>query len=413
MNSLPKRYLAVATAALILCCSSFVQAMTTISFWAPLGAAGRPEAMQSIIADFEAVYPDIQVEFVNVSGGFPGTFEQTLVAIAAGAGPDIVKLRLDMLPSFVRDDLALKLDRFVALEDSSFLLDFFPPLLEAVTFKDGLYGLPINSNTDLLFYNTHYFEEAGIDGPPADFQDWVMTSRLLTNIDQNRVGMALRPRDYGYTFLYANGGHFLDPETNAPRVEDPIALETLEFIMENVGTAFFPKFVPEYNASLMSGEAAMELGPPVTAQNIEQRYGEEHPFGVSVIPAGREGRTPASWGHVFVVPTSSAEQEAAWKFLTFLYRPAINAKWHVTMNFAPARISTMLQPEFSEHWVWPTFAEQLLSARPLPRVAGMFQIDGRINSAIAAAIRDRRNPAQALSELAATMRSILTENGAL
>lgn len=82
------------------------------------------------------------------------------------------------------------LDPLIELYDID--LDDWPQtLVTDVSSWDGvLYRLPWGNDTEIFFYRTDYFEEAGV-APPADWSDLLAVAQALTNADEERFGIAL------------------------------------------------------------------------------------------------------------------------------------------------------------------------------------------------------------------------------
>ncbi len=77
-------------------------------------------------------------------------------------------------------------------------LDDWPQtLLRDVSSWDGvLYRLPWGNDTEIFFYRTDFFEEAGLT-PPSDWSELVEAAQALTDADADRYGIALSGKNGG------------------------------------------------------------------------------------------------------------------------------------------------------------------------------------------------------------------------
>ena len=77
-------------------------------------------------------------------------------------------------------------------------LDDWPQtLLTDVSSWDGtLYRLPWGNDTEIFFYRTDYFEEAGLT-PPTDWSELLAAAQALTDVDAERYGIALSGKNGG------------------------------------------------------------------------------------------------------------------------------------------------------------------------------------------------------------------------
>ena len=109
--------------------------------------------------------PDIDVEVVPGPAGGSSPEEKLAVMVAAGVPPDLVRTwnakqlgatgllqditpRFQTLPATVRDD-------------------FWPALIEDLSYEGRLYALPLGTVATVYFYNKQQFAEKGVLAPSA------------------------------------------------------------------------------------------------------------------------------------------------------------------------------------------------------------------------------------------------------
>src|SRR3546814_11741664 len=63
---------------------------------------------------------------------------------------------------------------------------FFPGPVSAVTSEGALYGIPIRQNVAGLHFNEEFFQEKGLEGPPAAIEEFLDFARLLTYTREDR-----------------------------------------------------------------------------------------------------------------------------------------------------------------------------------------------------------------------------------
>ena len=169
--------------------SSFVEDYYSIS-----GAENKTDASENISAwvalgrDQGQVIKDLSDNYftpttnitVNLSIMQTGLNE----AIAAGRGPDVVLFTGDVVNLASRG----------VLEDISEYKDFSQissrfcdKALTPYTYKNGVYGVPLEQNVQMLFYRTDIFEELGLSAPAT----WDEFDRVLTTLQKNRLSAGL------------------------------------------------------------------------------------------------------------------------------------------------------------------------------------------------------------------------------
>lgn len=164
--------------------SSAVAQKADLAFWS--WRTEDVDAYAQFIAEFNAIHPEIKVEFVP----YKNTEYNTIVATAlqGGSGPDIVHLRAygGMEPLAKAGYLMPLEDKVPELKDFSREV-----LLGATNREDGLvYGVPFAVQTVQVLYNKAIFAELGLKEP----QTW----------DQ-LIEVASQAKAAGYV-PFANGG---------------------------------------------------------------------------------------------------------------------------------------------------------------------------------------------------------------
>ena len=134
--------------------------------------------MESIIQDWNAANPDIQVR--GISGAI--NVEEIAAAVAGGAPPDmVIACNNQMIPGFAADDVIVPMDDLLTKigADTS---NIIPASLEWVKFKDKLYGLPFLQDTWGFMWNTDAFTEVGLDPtkPPTTLEELADYTKKLT-----------------------------------------------------------------------------------------------------------------------------------------------------------------------------------------------------------------------------------------
>src|SRR5215207_8674847 len=172
---------------------------------------------QGMKEEFEAVHPNIKVEFQTVPG--EELFDKLLAQIAAGNPPDAAYVSDWMTGAFSQEGGLAPLDEYIGKSDLIQLDDYVPAFLESSQVGGVQYGLPMTSETTGLFYRTDRFEEAGLDpnNPPKTWEEFQEYAEKLTNTAENKYGFAVfAPAGEAaynfYPWLWQAGGDQLNPD---------------------------------------------------------------------------------------------------------------------------------------------------------------------------------------------------------
>ncbi|MFI8527359.1 ABC transporter substrate-binding protein [Promicromonospora sukumoe] len=131
--------------------------------------------LEHVVEDFEAEYPNVDVELANVGTG-NDHYVVLQNAIRAGSGvPDVAQVEYYALPQF---SIAGSLADLAPLGASELDGTYSPGTWGSVTDGDAVYGLPIDSGPMALFYNARTFKEAGVE-VPATWDEFVDAARKI------------------------------------------------------------------------------------------------------------------------------------------------------------------------------------------------------------------------------------------
>jgi multiple sugar transport system substrate-binding protein len=166
------------------------RADTTLNIW-----TGYPELVpwyKAVSDEFSKANPGVSVNILSTT---LREHEQKLsAALPTGTGPDVFDVGLILSITFIEGGLIKpnppdvdKLLRSSVYAEAS-LHEF---LVEGKT-----YGLPLLFSTPAMFWNKAHFKEAGLDGPPKNFEEVLEFGKKLTKFDASgkmiRSGMSLR-----------------------------------------------------------------------------------------------------------------------------------------------------------------------------------------------------------------------------
>ena len=114
------------------------------------------EVLKQIIADYEELHPDIEINIIEVPFQNLRTRLQTM--IAGGTPPDLARLVNvgDFAPAL------LDLTPYLGLE---YIEDFVPSTHRNVVIDGKLMAVPMDVTANGIIYNKDYFAQAGVEVP--------------------------------------------------------------------------------------------------------------------------------------------------------------------------------------------------------------------------------------------------------
>lgn len=209
--------------------------------------------------------------------------------------------------------------------------DFQSGPVEATTYEDAVVGVPLITESEVLYYRTDLLEAAGLE-VPTTLEELENAAKVVSEANPDVAGFVARTgRTAAVTqfssYLFSFGGDFLDG-TEAT-VDTPEAVEAYEYYgrmlheygPENVSTDMS---WPEAAAIFAQGRAAFYTDASSLYQNLAlpENSTVSDKLGYAPFPAGPAGSKPYSipaWG--LGINQGSDNQENAWKFISWATSP--------------------------------------------------------------------------------------------
>ena len=166
----------------------------TVTYWHTMS---EPEAEQldSVIAAFEEANPGVSVEATKYA--YDDFKSAIITSLAGNSGPDVARMDIAWVSQFADDEALLNLSDEMANFDEIAASVFEGPL-STNYWLDGYYGLPLNTNTQVLLWNRELFEAAGLTGPPTTMDEFRTYAKRIADTSDDVYGYAL-----GGTYFWA------------------------------------------------------------------------------------------------------------------------------------------------------------------------------------------------------------------
>ena len=307
------------------------QKPVTITVWETYAASSSVNsefgAFNKSLAAFEAEYPYITVNVETQP--FGSIVSAFTTASLAGKAPDVVRLANDQIGGMVAAGFLTPVNQ---LGNASFFNEYTPASMKDFQYGPaGLYwGLPENVNGLALYYN-----KALVPNPPTTTDQLISMAQAITKTDGTgkitTAGIVFNAAGgfgggyWWWPFLTGFGGSvFNSSNPNQPLLNSSAAVSSVEFLNSLV-TQY--KVMPpgvDYGTAdtlFVSGHAGMIINGPWDLSTYEGNSSLS--FGVAPLPkVGSTGLPLAPFlgaqGYAIASGKSVAEQEASWKFISFI-----------------------------------------------------------------------------------------------
>jgi putative chitobiose transport system substrate-binding protein len=282
-----------------------------LEFWTINLKGPFTDWVEKIVSDFEEANPGAKVTWVDVPGD--SVAEKYLSAFAAKQAPDVANIY--QLPRFVQAGAVLDVTPHVTPEEKA---EFFDAFWDALSFGDGIYGIPWYANTQTLVYSKQIFRDAELDpeNPPTTYADALEAAKTIYD-QTGKYGMSVSFGDGGGTFLtdqlLVAGVDLLNEDRTQAALNTPEAAALLQMWVDAYqANAIPPEAITGGDAVgwFLGGQAAMFPGGAWVLNRTTPEVIEQLDFGVANGLVGAAGKYTAGFQFMAVSAQSETPAEA-------------------------------------------------------------------------------------------------------
>lgn len=312
---------------------------------------GAEEKLNTLITEFNKSYPNIKVNYVLIPfSSWPDYITKIKTMVAGGTGPDLCRLAVEGIQSFVADDLALPFDDFIAdnqeLMESIGVNDVHPNINAPFQINGKTYGFAWDWNNIVMFMNKGVFAENNIELPEStwnkeEFLD--IAQKLTYEKDGKQVYGTVAPTDYFTVtaWLYNNNASVLNEDMTECTLNSPEAIETIQFLYDMVYTykvAPAPSEGLDVSNLFMNGQIAMLGNGRWSISSLANNGFED--YDIQALPALSTQQSSFGSGS-FPVLSSTEHPYEAMLFSSWLSAGSFSQETFLKTDSVPSRISVM------------------------------------------------------------------------
>ena len=291
---------------------------------------GRPSEpqIQRIIKSFEKEHPGIKIKLISIPSA--QYYQKLQTMIAGGTAPDLAWLAYDQIPIFASKKVLVKLDPLIKKDSDFKIEDYYPAVIDTLSYQGSIYGLARDFTTFVLYYNKDMFDQAGLKYPDKswDWDKFLAAAKRLTK-DTNNDGridqFGFRPEpwfDSWAWWVWSNGGRILSEDRTKCEMDNPKTIEALQFVADLRNKYYVAPSIGEAKDLGASGADMMQanqLAMYVNGRWVCEvlRENKELNFDVAEVPRGRGGRVTVLFTVAYVLLEGGKQREEAWEFVKF------------------------------------------------------------------------------------------------
>lgn len=384
-----------------------------VTFWNGYAADGDEikTFTDVVLPAFAKLYPNVKVEHQEIP--YDDLRQKLVTGLAGGTLPDVLRADIIWVPEFADKGALVALDS--EMPDFQSIADtVFAGPLSTNKWNGHYYGLPLDTNTRVMFYSDKVLADAGITSLPKTVDEFEAAAQQV----QAKLGKKV--------YAYAEGGtgawsvlpwiwSFGGGVTNAE-------ITSADGVLNGPGTVAAVTKLKEWldkgylSPSILGGGTATseQFGGGTTASILEGPwmpgiFKNQFPdlkFSYAPVPAGPGGSASVVGGENIVVFNSSQNKEAALAFTRFMLTQDVQLAMG-KIGQMPVLSALAGHADLPDYY--PTFQEQLKTANARTPSPAWPKIDEAISNAVLKALRGDMSVQAALDEAAAAVTALLTK----
>lgn len=321
--------------------------------------------------------------------------DKITAAIPRGKGPDVYIFAQDRLGGWVEAGKTVEsIDFYVDDELRDSLL---PGMMDAMTYRDTVFGIPLNYKSITMIYNKDVVKE-----PPTTVAELLSFAKTKTNVGSGNFGLAYEYSNYFFhaALMNAFGGEVFAPGPE-PVIDSP---ENVAAIKEMLRWYKTEGVLPDDpSAALISslfntGKAPIVFSGPWFLGEIEG----DVEYGLAPLPTveAANGAPMRPWltiEGVYISPQSEKLDEA-FDFARYLITEEAAKVLALEGGQLPTNKAVYELPEIANNSTLSAFRKQLETAVPMPNYAEMTMMWSPVTTAMNKIVKGSASPEAALAE---------------
>ena len=326
-----------------------------IVFWHSMGSA-TGELIQEICNEFNASQDEVEVECIYQ--GDYNTAGTKLQAAASGnteSLPHVVQIEITRVGMYAAADMLLDLKPYADADENFNVNDLYPGVMDFSWYDGKLVSLPNGRSVPVMYYNKDMLKAAGYDKAPATWTEFVDAATKCTKDGVVGYGCPVGDSWYYLALMLTAGGQiYNEAGNNIGFYENGSGAKALQLWkdMQDAGILYLPEG-EDYASNSALRNAFMAGSCAITMQSSAQYRGladnSEFEVGVAYIPKDSTyAAIPGGSNIVAFDGKSEAENEATWKFMSYLCSADVAGKYAAGTGYLPTSDAALKSSIYQE-----------------------------------------------------------------
>ncbi|WP_342055963.1 ABC transporter substrate-binding protein [Crocosphaera sp. Alani8] len=364
---------------------------------------------QPFVAEFERTHPHIRINLVEGPNATDQIEDLYTSSFLLGNAPyDLVFMDIIWVPKFAAAGWLLDLsERIPEAELSTFLEGD----IEGGRYQGKLYRMPLRSDAGMLYYRSDWLEQIGAE-PPETFDELLQISKTIQNKGLSKWGYLWQGKQYEglvamfVEILHGYGAFWINPETLEVGLDQPEALQAVNFLGQTISEGISPSGVTTYDEEItrrlfQNGEAVLLRNwPYVFRLASEPDSPIKGKFWIKPMvhaPGKSSGACQGGWG--LGIAKSSSHLESALEFIKFFTSEEIQRQYVLATGYVPSRRGLLNDPTIvTKYPYYPQLLEVLENTVLRPPIAQYSEASDILQRYLSAALTGTMSPENAMKQ---------------
>ncbi|RAG87552.1 hypothetical protein DN069_00735 [Streptacidiphilus pinicola] len=379
----------------------------TITFEEAMTIGTLKPAMEKLVADFQAKYPNITVKLQG-DPDYATMYTKEKAEVQAGNAPTMGQAYESWASYFQSGGAITPISELAGTDTPPQVSTFYKGVQKDLTLGDGKTWMwPFNKSVLILFSNADMLKADG-QSAPKTWDDYASVMKAVSKggvtgstIDPGSAAGATFGTQWFEILDKSDGGTLYDND-GTPHLNDAGAVKALTYLkgLKDANALATGKNYPGETA-LGAQKGAFDISSAAGYGFEKKTVGGKFDLGISALPTGASGPVNELTGtNIVVFKNATADQKAAaWAFLKFITSPAEQAGWGSTSGYLPVTPQALpLMQKFVAQNPYETAAvSELDTAFALPPFSWIFKCQGYEATAIQDVLDNGAAPADALN----------------
>jgi arabinogalactan oligomer/maltooligosaccharide transport system substrate-binding protein len=370
--------------------ASVAEAATDVVLWHAY-RGGERKALEQVVSSFNGKQVDIQITLLPIPfDAFP---DKITAAVPRGKGPDLFIFAQDRLGDWAASGLIESIDFWITDELRAAFLE---PTLEALTYDDAVYGLPMAFKTVALYYNT-----ALVKKPPETTDELIAIGKQIRAKGGDYYGLVYENANFYYQAPWLQGfGGRVFTKRGKPALDSQAAIDSMAFAqMLAYDAGIMPEEVTNTLVTSLfnNGKAGMVISGPWFMGEINKSISYKV-ASLPVISANAKRARPFLTAEGVIMNARSDHKKEAFTVMEFLTSVEAGKIMATVGRQTTARKAVYDDPKIGKDPLLQSFRAQLVHSVPMPNMPAMRMVWSPATTAMNKVINGRADPAAAMKK---------------